>query len=138
MTRTRGWSKKGKPTKAVVPASRDTSITILGAISSQGVIDISLRKPITVAGSKKRKSDGKVIQTTARVGTRTEHYLAYLSNVMDVLDKNDMKGFYLVMDNAPIHKPATVFKTPFNLRRHLMSPAHSEALPSRPSLLTIP
>ncbi|KAG1532924.1 hypothetical protein G6F51_012873 [Rhizopus arrhizus] len=108
MTRTRGWSKKGKPAKAVVPASRGTSITILGAISSQGVIDISLRKPITVAGSKKRKSDGKVIQTTARVGTRTEHYLAYLSNVMDVLDKNDMKGFYLVMDNAPIHKPATV------------------------------
>ncbi|KAG0829986.1 hypothetical protein G6F18_008363 [Rhizopus arrhizus] len=55
MTRTRGWSKKGKPAKSVVPASR-----------------------------------------------------AYLSNVMDVLDKNDMKGFYLVMDNAPIHKPATV------------------------------
>lgn len=108
MTRTRGWSKKGKPAKSVVPASRGTSITILGAISSQGVIDISLRKPITVAGSKKRKSDGKVIQTTARVGTRTEHYLAYLSNVMDVLDKNNMKGFYLVMDNAPIHKPATV------------------------------
>lgn len=67
MTRTRGWSKKGKPAKAVVPASRGTSITILGAISSQGVIDISLRKPITVAGSKKRKSDGKVIQTTARI-----------------------------------------------------------------------
>ncbi len=27
---------------------------------------------------------------------------------MDVLDKNDMKGSYIVMDNAPIHKPATV------------------------------
>lgn len=108
MTRTRGWSKKGKPAKSVVPANRGTSITILGAISAQGVIDISLRKPITVTGSKKRKSDGKVIKTTGRIGTRTEHYLAYLSNVMDVLDKNDMKGFYLVMDNAPIHKPATV------------------------------
>jgi hypothetical protein len=55
MTRTRGWSKKGRPAKSVVPASRGTSITILQAISSQGAIDISLRNPITVAGSKKKK-----------------------------------------------------------------------------------
>ena len=24
---------------------------------------------------------------------------------MDVLDKNNLRGFYIVMDNAPIHKP---------------------------------
>jgi transposase len=27
---------------------------------------------------------------------------------MDVLDRNDMKGHYLVMDNAPIHTPVKV------------------------------
>jgi transposase len=27
---------------------------------------------------------------------------------MDVIDKNDMKGHYLIMDNVPIHKPATI------------------------------
>ena len=43
-----------------------------------------------------------------RIGTRTDHYLAYLSNVMDVLDKNNMQGYYLVMYNAPIHTPAKV------------------------------
>ena len=43
-----------------------------------------------------------------RMGTRTEHYLAYLSDVMDVLDRNNMQGYYLVMDNAPIHTPAKV------------------------------
>ena len=45
---------------------------------------------------------------SGRVGTRTEHFLAYISNVMDVLDKNDMKGLYLVMDNAPIHSPVKI------------------------------
>jgi transposase len=27
---------------------------------------------------------------------------------MDVLDRNNMNGHYLVMDNAPIHTPAAV------------------------------
>ncbi|KAG0850003.1 hypothetical protein G6F17_010261 [Rhizopus arrhizus] len=95
MTRTRSWSKKGAPAKTTVPASKGTTITILGAISSAGVIDISLRKPIMVSGAKKRRVDGKVVTTTAKVGTRAEHYLNYLSNVMDVLDRNNMRGFYL-------------------------------------------
>ncbi|CEG69283.1 hypothetical protein RMATCC62417_05383 [Rhizopus microsporus] len=104
ITRNRGWSVKSTPAKIEVPTARGTSITILGVISSQGIIDVSLRKPTTVSGSKKRRTDGKVIETTARVGTRTEHFLFYLNNVMDVLDKNNLRGFYIVMDNAPIHK----------------------------------
>jgi hypothetical protein len=43
-----------------------------------------------------------------RVGTRTEHFLAYISSVMDVLDRNNMKGHYPVMDNAPIHTSVKV------------------------------
>src|ERR1700757_948426 len=43
-----------------------------------------------------------------RVGTRTEHLLTYISNVMDVLDRHNMKWHYLVMDNAPIHTPVKV------------------------------
>lgn len=43
-----------------------------------------------------------------RVRTRTECFLAYLSNVMDVLDRNDMKGNYLVIDNSPIYTPDKV------------------------------
>jgi hypothetical protein len=35
-------------------------------------------------------------------------FLAYISNVMDVLDRNNMKGHYLVMDNAPIHTTVKV------------------------------
>ena len=52
ITRNRGWSVKGTPTKIEVPTARGASITILGAIS--------LRNPTTVSGSKKRRADGKL------------------------------------------------------------------------------
>jgi transposase len=45
---------------------------------------------------------------SGRVGTNTEHFLAYISSIMDVLDANDMKGHFPVMDNAPIHTPVKV------------------------------
>jgi transposase len=40
---------------------------------------------------------------SGRVGTRTKHFLAHISNVINVLNRNNMKGNHLVMDNAPIH-----------------------------------
>lgn len=70
-----------------------------------------MRKPKAVSTSKKRKANGKNDKKiNGRVGTRTEHFLNYISNVMDVLDKNNMKGHHLVMDNAPIHTPEAVWK----------------------------
>jgi transposase len=44
---------------------------------------------------------------SGRVGTRAEHFLAHISNVINVLDRNNMKGNHLVTDNASIH---TAFK----------------------------
>lgn len=108
ISRTRGWSKVSEPAKTVVTKNKGTTVTILGAISSQGAIDISMRKPVIVTGIKKRKADGKIVATTAKIGTRNEHFLSYLGNVMDVLDKNELKGCYIVMDNAPIHKIVAV------------------------------
>jgi hypothetical protein len=73
------------------------------------LVDISIRKPISVTTEiKSRRGDGKIIQTITRIGIKTEHYFAYLNNGIDVLDKNDMKGHYLIMDNASIRKPATI------------------------------
>lgn len=48
---------------------------------------------------------------TGKVGTRTEHFLHFLSGVLDELDQNGMTGRYIVMDNAPIHKSPEVAKT---------------------------
>ena len=81
-----GRSRKGTPAKGIVPTAKGITVTILGAISQAGVIDISLSKPQAVSMSKKRKTNGaKAMSVSGRVGTRTEHFLAYISNVMDVL-----------------------------------------------------
>jgi len=52
-----GRSRKGTPAKGIVPTAKGITITILGAISQAGVIDISLRKPQAVSISKKRKAN---------------------------------------------------------------------------------
>jgi transposase len=102
--RSYGRSRKGTPAKGIVPTAKGITITILGAISQAGVIDISLKKPQATSISKKRRAnDTTAMVVNGRVRTRTEHFLTYISNVMDVLDRNNMKGHYLVMDNAPIH-----------------------------------
>jgi hypothetical protein len=91
-----GRTLRGTPAKGIVPTGRGVTASILGAISQARVIDIPLRKPQTVSTSKKRKANGKSATViTGRIGTRTEHYLAYLSNIMDVLDRNNKKGLYL-------------------------------------------
>ena len=62
-----------------------------------------------MSASKNRNVNGSTARViSGRIGTRTEHFLAFISNVMDVLDRNGMKGQYLVMDNAPIHTPSRV------------------------------
>ena len=66
-------------------------------------MNLSLRKPQAVTGSKKRKLDDKEECIVAKVGIRTEHFLDFLDIVIDVLDKNNMQGKILFMDNAKIH-----------------------------------
>jgi hypothetical protein len=86
-----GRSRKGTPAKGIVPTTKGISITILGAISQAGVIDISLKKPQAVAISKKRKTnDAQAMVVSGRVGTRTEPFLTYISNVMDVLEEGTL------------------------------------------------
>jgi hypothetical protein len=80
--------------------------SILGAISATGLINVSLRVPKRI---KKRKlgceTDGYSI------GTVTGHYLSFLKATLDEMDKDlEMKGHYLVMDNAPIHSSTDIGK----------------------------
>ena len=66
-----GRSRKGTPAKGTVPTAKGITITILGAISQAGVIDISLKKPQAVAIPKKSKGNGaKAIVLSGRVGAK--------------------------------------------------------------------
>jgi hypothetical protein len=79
----------------------------LGAISEAGDIDISMsHKPFLHTRKESERQGCDVVN--GRVASRTEHYLAYLSNIMDVLYKNNLKRHYPVMDSALIHIPIAV------------------------------
>ncbi|KAL1934995.1 hypothetical protein VTP01DRAFT_4135 [Rhizomucor pusillus] len=107
MKRSMAWSKKGSPAVVTVPKTCARTTTVLGAISASGLIKCSLRLPQPPA--KKRKREGHADLTST--GTATGHYLSFLKVTMDEMDKYpQMKGHYLVMDNAPIHKSDDISK----------------------------
>lgn len=99
MIRNMAWSRKGEPANVTVPTQRGNSITIVGAIHARGVVNMTLRKP---KASKKRKLPGSTVRKTT--GTNADHYQEFVKSVIDILDKAGLKGMYLVMDNASIHR----------------------------------
>lgn len=109
LERTYGWARKGETPVATVPVTRAKTTTILGAISSYGVVDITLRKPNTPKSKKRRLRDSHA--SSPCTGTNINNYICFLISLMDILDQfPQMKGFYLVMDNAPIHTSKTIEK----------------------------
>lgn len=102
-----GRSVSGTSAIASTPSTKAESHSILGVIATVGVVNIDVRVPqmnkrIKVAGGPKRKT--ATTKKSRKKGTTTGHYLNFLSGTLDHLDKYpELKGFYLVMDNAPIH-----------------------------------
>lgn len=43
-----------------------------------------------------------------RVETSSAHFMSYLNSTIDCLNRNGSHGYYLVMDNAAIHKPVVI------------------------------
>ncbi|OAD65449.1 Homeodomain-like DNA binding domain-containing transcription factor [Phycomyces blakesleeanus NRRL 1555(-)] len=83
--RTFGRSVSGTPAKTTVPMQRGVSITILGAMRKRGIVSLSLKKPTAVATKKKRKLDIYTnVEVNGQIGTRTQHYLNFLSHTMDI------------------------------------------------------
>lgn len=112
MRRSRAWSKKG--TEAIVPIdmTKAPSHSVIGAISARGVVNMCLRVPlapkkIKIQGGKKRKA--ALPKKPQSKGTTTSHYLRFINGTLDVMDKYpEMRNFYLIMDNAPIHRSQEV------------------------------
>ncbi|KAG1131033.1 hypothetical protein G6F38_013405 [Rhizopus arrhizus] len=103
MKRSRAWSKKG--TRAIVtrPTTRANTTSILGALSAAGLMTVVVKKP---RPAKKRKADGYISS-----GTVTGHYISFLKVTLDEMDKHPhMKGYSIVMDNAPIHTHENIKK----------------------------
>ncbi|OAD65646.1 hypothetical protein PHYBLDRAFT_153339 [Phycomyces blakesleeanus NRRL 1555(-)] len=106
------WSKVGTPAIVETKSTKGDSHSILGAISSIGVVDIELR---VTEKPKQRKVDGvgqqrkQTSNQKRREGAKTGHYLKFIGKTLDEMDKNScMSNFYIVMDNAPIHASKTI------------------------------
>ena len=96
MKRSRAWSKKGTRTIVTGPTTRANTTSILSAISTVGLITVGVKK---ARPAKKRKADRYISS-----GTATGHYIFFLKMTLDEMDKHPhMKGYYITMDNAPIH-----------------------------------
>lgn len=71
----------------------------MGAITAEGVVNLSLWKPqVVTAGSKKWKAEDDEQRIVAEVCTKTERFCEFSETVMDVLEKNNMLDRFLVMD----------------------------------------
>ena len=106
MKRSMAWSKKESPAIVTVSETKANTTSILGAISTIDLTNVSVR---ALKRIKKRKlgrgTDG---YSTVIV---TGHYLSFVKVTLDEMDKcPEMKEHYLVMDNAPIHNSADIGK----------------------------
>ncbi|GAA5809157.1 hypothetical protein MFLAVUS_002562 [Mucor flavus] len=106
-------STKGTPAVVVTPTTRAISHTILGAVSASGVVNLEVRVPIApkrikVDGARKRK---KAETKKIPKGTVTGHYMRFVYKTMLEMYKfPTMKGYYIIMDNAPIHTSTEIEK----------------------------
>jgi transposase len=108
LKRSMAWSRKGTQAVVTVPKTRATIMTILGAISAEGLIKCSLRLPQPPSNKKRKRGDGVGQISKGKV---TGHYISFLKATMDEMDHYlHMKGHYLVMDNAPIHTSDNIAK----------------------------
>lgn len=101
-------SAKGTPAIVTTPSTRAMSHTILGTISTVGVVNIKIRLPnlkpkwINVDGSRKRKQPQP--KKPASKGTVTGHYMLFLQKTMYFMDQRlELKRFCIVMGSVSIH-----------------------------------
>lgn len=117
-TRIRGWSKVGEPAIAKVPKHKGTNISIIGCISSWGIVNFckvdplkpsdaeKIEREFPIPDSKRKrkvKDDDKQQQRKLNKGTTAYHVVKFIEQTMDILDKQGKNGVYIVMDNCRIH-----------------------------------
>jgi len=121
MIRNRAWSKVGEPASVKVHTQRGANISLVGCISPFGTINFSKVEPLLKSdaekiekefhqesSSKKRKSIDTSQAKPLKKGTTAYHIVKFVEAVMDVLDRHDKKGFFIVLDNCRIHHSAFV------------------------------
>lgn len=118
LMRGRAWSKVGTPANVKVHAQKGVNLSMIECICARGIISFTKVIPLKIGdaeliekefnsevSAKKRKRNTEELkkQKPLKKGTTAYHIVKYVKTVMDVLDKNEMKGFFIVMDNCRVH-----------------------------------
>lgn len=123
------WARSKKGSSSIVkrPTTRAITHAIIGAIHSSSVVHAVMKKSPPrkekKSTSKKRKVNNGAKRSEAEVdeedpkfedpnnnkslkqGTTTAHFVKYMNALLDIMDLDEnLKGNYIVMDNASIHK----------------------------------
>jgi hypothetical protein len=80
--------------KGTVPTGKGITIGILGDISEEVAIDISLKSAQGASVPETQDKWEALRVVNGRIGTRTEHHRTYLSKVVDVLDRTNGKNLW--------------------------------------------
>ena len=118
LIRSRAWSKVGTPAKVSVNTQKGVNISIIGCIAPFGTVDFSKVEPLkktdaakiekefhSESNSKKRKAltQEATKPKPLRKGTTAYHIVKFMESVLNILDKHDKKGMFIVIDNCRIH-----------------------------------
>jgi hypothetical protein len=97
MNRSIAWTKKGGRVIVTVPKTKTSNSTILGTVSSYGVVNISVRCPKRAKPSKKREIEGAAVQSKSKGSTVTGHYFNFVATTLGVLGRHEQfKGHSLI------------------------------------------
>ena len=104
--RREGYSKRGVPCVIEITTQRAVNLSIIGCISSHGLLLLSRHAPlheveqhVIIPGTKKRqKVEGR------SHGTKRFHFYDFVKELIDILKEQKMEKQYFVLDNASIHK----------------------------------
>lgn len=64
---------------------------------------LRLRRSFLYLRVKSERQTENTPKTKVKKGTTAYHIVTFVRNVMDVLDRHDKNGFFIVMDNCQIH-----------------------------------
>lgn len=105
LIRGRGYSRKGEDAVVKTKTKRAVNVTILAAISYQGVEDVTAKM---IPG-----------------GTNADLFLEFIKQIVASLDRDNAAEHYFIMDNAPIHTANIIknyFKEETRHRVHYLPP----------------
>ncbi|KAG1052246.1 hypothetical protein G6F43_005603 [Rhizopus delemar] len=94
----------------IIPTIKPPTHTIIGAILSIHVVNLSIRVPKQQpkarkiqSGKKRKNPPNQLLEKKGPKGTTAGLYLRFLSENLGIMVKHDQtEGFYQVMDNAPV------------------------------------